>query len=122
GYTVIAPATSLEVLQDGSVRPFTSTSIQFRDGTLLRPVAPFFELWAKLAGVDDPQPLTTALLALNGGSVDGVTYTVTAANRKAARRTGNESCAFMARIQVTGDDNDRHPLLASGLGEQPLVQ
>jgi hypothetical protein len=120
GKTVIAPTTSLEVLQDGSLGPFLPTSIQFRDGNLLRPTAPFFELWAKL---DDgtEKPLTEKLLRQCSGSLDGVTFIVTAANRKAARRTGNSSCAFTARIEVIGNDFGTHPLLASGIGDQPLV-
>jgi hypothetical protein len=121
GLTVIAPTTSLEVLQDGSVRPFLPTSIQFRDGTFLRPVAPFFELWAQLEGETDIKALTTALLEECGGSVDGVTFTVTASNHKAARRTGDPACAFTARIEVLGNDYNPHPLLASSLGDQPLV-
>src|SRR6266853_944923 len=47
GLTIIAPAISLEVLADGSVRPFLPANIQFRDGNALRPVAPFFELWVR---------------------------------------------------------------------------
>lgn len=121
GQTVIAPATSLEVLADGSVRPNLPAAIQFRDGNLLRPTAPFFELWARLEGATDIQPLTTATLQDAGGSLAGVTFTVTAANRKAARRTGDETCAFSARLQVSGDDHDAHPLLASSLGNPPLV-
>ena len=121
GLTVIAPTTSLEVLQDGSVRPFLPTSIQFRDGAFLRPVAPFFELWAQLEGETDIKALTTALLEECGGSVDGVTFTVTASNHKAARRTGDPACAFTARIEVLGNDYNPHPLLASSLGDQPLV-
>jgi hypothetical protein len=124
GQTAIAPSTSLEVLADGSVRPNLPAAIQFRDGTLLRPTAPFFELWALLEGASDIQPLTTAMLQDAGGSLAGVAFTVTAANRKAARRTGNETCAFSARIQVAGDDHDPHPLLASSIGDAntpPLV-
>ena len=48
--TVIQPATSLRVVADGSLRPYLPNAIQFRDGDLLRPVAPFFELWATLDG------------------------------------------------------------------------
>jgi hypothetical protein len=42
--TIIRPAVSLEVLTDGSLRPYLPNAIQFRDRGLLRPVAPFFEL------------------------------------------------------------------------------
>ena len=48
--TVIKPAISLRVMANGSVRPFVPKVIQFRDGDLLRPVAPFFELWAIVGG------------------------------------------------------------------------
>jgi hypothetical protein len=119
--TMIQPETTLLVKEDGSVHPTIPSSIQFRDGTALRPVAPFFELWAVVQGRNDPVPLTTALLGESGGSLGGVTYTVTAANRKAARRTGDESCAFAAQIRVAGDDHRRHPLMASSVGAQPLV-
>ncbi len=121
GKTVISPTTSLEVLQDGSVRPFLPASIQFRDGNVLRPVAPFFELWTQLEGKTEIQALTVKLLESCGGSLDGITFVVTASNRKAARRTGDPSCAFTARLEVVGNDFSPHPLLASSLGDQPLV-
>jgi hypothetical protein len=121
GQTVITPATSLDVLPDGSVRPRLPAVIQFRDGNLLRPTAPFFELWVSLANTADIQPLTTAILEDAGGTLAGVTFTVTAANRKAARRTGDDTCAFSARLQVSADNHDVHSLLASSLGSPPLV-
>ena len=121
GNTVIEPMTSLEVRQDGSIRPFLPIAIQFRDGNLLRPAAPFFELWAKVQGQADPVPLTSALLTASGGSLAGVTYTVTAGNRKAARRTADDTCAFSAQLEVLGNDHDRHVLLASSQGDTPLV-
>ena len=46
--TDIAPSWTLAVQPDGSVAPFLPTSIAFRDGDLIRPVAPFFEIWARL--------------------------------------------------------------------------
>src|SRR5437773_5954734 len=59
GRTVIEPVPSLEVHRDGSVRPYLPSLIRFRDGDLLRPVAPFFELWAVVEtapGMTDEQP------------------------------------------------------------------
>jgi hypothetical protein len=134
-YTVIEPSTSLEVLPDGSVLPYRPSLIQFRDGKDLRPVAPFFELWATIeytagdldespaqepdkrrqraAGERDVVPLTSRLLSRMGGSLDGVLYTVHVANRKAARRTGEAANAFEARLQVKGNDHQRKELLAS---------
>jgi hypothetical protein len=121
GRTVIQPAVTLEVQQDGSVRPFLPSTIQFRDGNLLRPTAPFLELWAKVSGVQDLQPLTTALLGQNQATLANVSYTVTAANRKAARRTGDDACAYSASITVLGNDNTPQTLAASSVGPRPLV-
>src|ERR1700754_941806 len=50
--TVIRPTTSLRVIEDGSLRPYLPNVIQFRDENLLRPVAPFFELWAAVTSKD----------------------------------------------------------------------
>jgi hypothetical protein len=121
GLTVIDPAVTLEVQQDGSVRPFIPSTIQFRDGNLLRPTAPFLELWARVSGVQDLQPLTTALLAQNAATLANMSYTVTAANRKAARRTGDVACAYSTSVTVLGNDHAPHPLLASSVGQRPLV-
>jgi hypothetical protein len=121
GTTVIEPTTSLEVQPDGAVRPFLPIAIQFRDGNLLRPVAPFFELWAKVQDRADPVRLTSALLNASLGSLAGVTYTLKAANRKAARRTGDDTCEFSAQIAVLGNDHNRHTLQASSHGEPPMV-
>jgi hypothetical protein len=46
--TVIAPDWSLDVDLDGVVTPRMPESLTFRDGLLIRPGAPFFELWALL--------------------------------------------------------------------------
>jgi hypothetical protein len=123
GRTVISPSRSLEVLPDGSVLPFHPAVIQFRDGNLLRPVAPFFELWARSDG--EVQPITLGWLKNNGGSLAKITYTVTAANRKASRRCGDPLCAFSASITVAANDHSRHALLASSpkppTGEEGLV-
>lgn len=123
GLTVIAPAISLNVLADGSVQPFLPAVLQFRDGNLFRPVAPFFELWVRSDG--EEQPLVLKFLEENGGTLDAIQYSVTAANRKAARRTGDAACAFSASIQVRGDDHVKHALLASSIAlaatDEPLV-
>ena len=121
--TVIRPAVSLEVLTDGSLRPYQPAAIQFRDRGLLRPVAPFFELWVKLQN-GDSRPLTLPLLERLGGSLDGIAYSVTVANRKAQRRTGSAACSYIARATVAGSDHERKPLLAFSphtSGEEPLV-
>jgi hypothetical protein len=121
--TSISPAMSLEVLPDGSLRPYLPNAIQFRDRGLLRPVAPFFELWVTL--IDGTfQPLTLRLLESCGGTLDNVEYVITVGNRKAQRRTGKAACAYIARASVGGGDQERKELLAFSpvtSGEEPLV-
>lgn len=139
--TVIEPATTLDVAEDGSVTPYLPGTVRFRDGNELRPVAPFFEIWARLVFTDEDRktglagpeveidvplelPLTATLLRAAGGSLAGVSYTVSVANRKAARRTGDDANVFQATLRVRGDDHARHPLLASTPprpGQEPLV-
>jgi hypothetical protein len=110
--TVIKPAVSLRVMADGSVRPFVPNVIQFRDGADLRPVAPFFELWAKVDGKPSDVPVNLKLLEDENASLDSVEYKITVANRKAQRRTGSATCAYIARVTAHGDDHERKRLLA----------
>src|SRR5262249_7838419 len=49
GNTVIVPWWTLEVLSDATVAPRRPTTIRPRDGDLIRPVAPFFEIWGSSA-------------------------------------------------------------------------
>jgi hypothetical protein len=127
--TVIEPAVSLKVEADGSVTPYIPRSIIFKDDDgAIRPVAPFFELWARLQSVEGgsthEQPLTLALLAELGVSLKDIQYEIVAANRKAARRTDYAPCGFTAREVVNGDDFERRELLAISphtSGQEPLV-
>ena len=94
------PDVSLRVMGDGSLRPFMPNAIQFRDGDLLRPVAPFFELWATVEEDDGrckTKQVTTRLLEKFKVELDSVKYTITVANRKAHRRTLSAACAYIAR-------------------------
>jgi hypothetical protein len=142
---VIEPRTTLEVLPDGSVWPFMPNVLRFREGTQLRPVAPFFELWATVEyDQGDPEthattapgatavqpgstadvPLTRELLLRAGGSLDAVVFSVDVANRKAMRRTGNASDSFEAGAKVNGNNHAVHRLLAYSPpkpGGEPLV-
>jgi len=119
GLTVILPDVSLAVTADGSVRPFLPAYIQFRDGDLLRPLAPFFELWVRSSGLE--QPITLKWLEDNKLSLSDIQYKVTAANRKAARRSGDLSCEFTATVNTSADDHKSRLFLASGSGDDPLV-
>jgi len=116
GDTVIQPTTTLEVDSDGTLRAYLPSAIRFRDGDLLRPAAPFFELWTQVLEDKKPvpdQPLTSSLLAEVGASLQNLKFVVTVVNRKAARRTGDPACSFGTRLEVVASDHARKPLLAS---------
>lgn len=126
--TTLRPAVTLEVAGDGSLRPYLPGAIHFKDGEQLRPVAPFFELWARLEDDNreeiENRPLTLGVLAELGVSLDSVAFNITVANRKAQRRTRCAADAFIARVAVAGNDHERRALLAvspHNPGEEPLV-
>jgi len=120
GLTSLEPAVSLRVRADGSISSARPRSLVFRDGDLLRPVAPFLELWVELedGGV---RPLTSALLTKLGGKLADVSYVVEAANRKAARRSGDPACAFAATVAFDHTIHTPTPLPAASSGAKPLV-
>jgi hypothetical protein len=127
--TIIEPAVSLRVEPDGSVTPYLPTEIEFKDDDgRIRPVAPFFELWAKLQssqGGTVEVPVTLDLLHKLGASPSDISYEITLANHKAARRSGDPACAFSARIEVGGEDHVPRELLAFSphtAGQEPLVR
>ncbi|MBV8187242.1 MAG: hypothetical protein JO339_08390, partial [Alphaproteobacteria bacterium] len=129
--TTIEPAVSFDIAADGTPRARLPNEIRFRDDGLLRPVAPFFELWARVGSeaggeVEEEEiPLTLAVLASVGADLSAVRYRITVANRKAERRTLLPSCGYIARLDVAGDDHVRRPLLAYSPfspGERPLVR
>ncbi|MEH2284129.1 MAG: hypothetical protein V7K90_22870 [Nostoc sp.] len=125
--TIIEPAISLEIQPDGSIRPYLPSIIHFKDQNLFRPVAPFFELWARVQnsnGSIEEVPLTNKLLQELAVPLDAVSYVVEAANLKAARRTGDPTCGFSARVEVRANNSQPYPLLATsprGVGSEPLV-
>jgi hypothetical protein len=127
--TIIEPAVSLRVEPDDSVAPYLPESIEFKDDDgSIRPVAPFFELWAKLQsdrGGTVEVPVTLDLLHRLGASPHNISYEITLANHKAARRSGDPACAFSARVVVGGDDHVPRELLAFSphtAGQEPLVR
>jgi len=120
GLTSLEPVVSLRVEDDGSVSSYRPVELAFRDGDLLRPVAPFLELWVELED-GGTMPLTSTLLAELGGSLGDVHHRVGAANRKAARRTGDPACAFAAVTELDHTTFETVELMASSVGEQPLV-
>ena len=119
--TVVVPDWSLTVEADGSVSPRMPRSLRFRDGGLIRPVAPFFEVWARVGASGSSAatwrdvPVTPALLTAQGVALADVRFRITAINGKAARRTGNAALRFgtFPPMEVRADNNRRVPLLAS---------
>src|SRR5882757_8375330 len=92
GETSIAPAWTIAIQPDGSASPFMPDSVTFRDGDLIRPVAPFYEIWARVGDAGSAPrevPLTPALLQANGLALAALQMKVTARNLKAARRTSD---------------------------------
>jgi hypothetical protein len=125
--TVIEPALTLAVEQDGSIRPYVPGTLRFRDREHFRPVAPFFELWVRYQstdGVIHDEALSRNLLLAAGATTESLSFVVTAANLKAARRTGDAANGFQAWLEVAGNDHRRHELLASSSRSptsEPLV-
>jgi hypothetical protein len=100
--------------------------IQFRDapGGPIRPTAPFLEVWGRFDDGKDARPLTSTVLAALGGALGRVTWQVSVANLKAARRTKDPACGFSAEVRLTADDHAPKPLLAASpnmVGSAPLV-
>ena len=112
GETSIAPAWTIAVQPDGSAAPFMPDQVTFRDGDLIRPVAPFYEIWARVGETGSAPatwravPLRPALLQANGLALAALRMKVTARNLKAARRTGNPQHAFGTFPPLTIGAND----------------
>lgn len=126
--TIIVPSVSLRVKQDAAVEPYLPDEIHFKDDQgRIRPTAPFFELWALVQDEDGAiheRPITLALLAELGMSPASVKYRITAGNRKAARRTGTATCAFIGRVEMHAGDHASREILAwspHSSGQTPLV-
>jgi len=131
GNTVIAPWWTLDVTPGGSVEPRMPSNVRLRDGDLIRPVAPFFEVWALVGGKNDApskwreMPLTAALLKECGLDQSAITIQVDAKNRKAARRRASSSLTFgtFPPLAVTANDHGVHMLhgVSPPDAETPMV-
>lgn len=126
--TVVEPALSLAVAADGTAQPYLPGHIRFKDDDgSVRPVAPFFELWARLQSPEgelSEEPFTLDLLDELHLTLRHIAVEVHAANLKAARRTDDPACGFQARVAFGGDDHAARPLMACSphtSGQPPLV-
>jgi hypothetical protein len=94
----------------------TPDKLEFKEGEdneqgdkrKIRPVAPFLEVFAVIDADDTLVPLTVDLLQENGVGVEDVSWTVRVANRKVARRTGDND--DIVHAEVTIRNHDAHPL------------
>ncbi len=83
----------------------TPQEIRFRDeGGKIKPVSPFFELWARFEDDGDFLPLTTAELNELNIDIDDIKWSIIVANRKMVRRTGDINDAINAS-QLYFSDN-----------------
>lgn len=106
GYRDLRPALTLRV--DPESGEITETfmpadPISFTEGELVRPVAPFLEVWALTDGGKLEQ-LTMQMLGDEGASPSDVRWRVHVANHKAARRTAETD----DRIEADSDDFSDH--------------
>jgi hypothetical protein len=121
GNTVIAPWWTLEIMGDGTVEPRMPTSVRLRDGDLIRPVAPFFEIWALVGEAGSrpstwrEEPLTPSLLREFRTDESALTIQIDAKNRKAARRIVNDDLVFgtFPPLTVRTNDHSVHTLLGT---------
>jgi hypothetical protein len=109
--TTIAPAPTIRLATDGTPSVYLPREIRFRDDSMLRPVAPFFELWVR---ADDGawRPLTLDVLHELGVGVADLRFRITVANKKAQRLTQTAACGFIASVDARGDDYLPQPLQA----------
>ncbi|HEV7808535.1 MAG TPA: hypothetical protein VGO80_22195 [Solirubrobacteraceae bacterium] len=110
GYRRLVPAQTLEVdVPSGKItRAFVPDELTFSEDGMVRPVAPFLELWA-LTSDGRLEPVTTALLERSELRPSDVCWRAHVANHKIFRRTGKAD----DRIEAdTGDFSDH--------GAQPL--
>ena len=109
GYRKIQPSETLRIdpATGEIIKAYTPSSIQFRDGDRIRPVAPFLEVFAR-TGEDLLEPLTLDLLRTEGLAPEDLRWTVTLGNIKAFRRTGDVNDKILAEASFS--DHAPHPL------------
>ncbi len=109
GFRRLVPAETLAVDdKTGEIsHVYTPEKILFRDGNQIRPVAPFFEVFARTSP-DVLEPLTIDLLKKNKLTPSDVKWTVHVGNIKVFRRTGDKSDRVIA--QHSFSDHKPHAL------------
>jgi hypothetical protein len=101
----IVPAPTLDIGNDGSIVEVRMPEVvQFRDRHgLIKPICPFFEVWAQFEQDGPFQPLTLDHLTQLGLRPSHVKWRATATNSKAWRRTGEPKDTVTASIDRFSD-------------------
>ena len=106
-YRRIVPCPSFKVdpARGEIVEVYTPEKIRFRDADhLVRPVAPFLEVFVRLASApDELVPLTLDLLATEGLPLSALSWDVAVGNIKVFRRTGEAKDKIAAGVQNLRD-------------------
>jgi len=103
----------------GKVGPNGVDTIRFRDDEgRIKPVCPFFEVWAQFVTDGDLLPLTQEHLAQLGLSPTDVRWSVAAANLKPFRRTGDPNDRVLAAMAPFAD-HDAKPLVGECANFKP---
>ncbi|SEG43396.1 hypothetical protein SAMN04488045_2829 [Thalassococcus halodurans] len=119
--TMIVPAPSLtrESIHGNGHHPYKlkvtqEPVIHFKDHKgRIKPVAPFFELWARLQDLDGQVyavPVTEDLLKRYHADLRSLEFTVSAGNRKAEARVKDAACAVIAHKVFHADSYKSHHL------------
>ena len=106
---IVPQETLLVDEQTGEItKSWTPTQVVFKDDGKIRPVAPFLEVFAQTSP-DTLEPLTLDLLAREGLAPGSITWSVSVANRKVARRTGHQRDVVLAELHRFSD-HESHEL------------
>ncbi len=101
GYRDIVGADTLFVdpVSGSIARADTPAEVTFKDGQgRVKPVAPFFELWARFGDDEQARPLTREDLQRRGLSENDIAWQVDVANLKIFRRTGQAADRIEAQV------------------------
>lgn len=101
GFRQLRPAETLVIdpANGTVVGAVTPAALSFRDGAgLIKPVAPFIEVWARFTDDGPLEPLTSTALGELGLTPGAVHWEVTVGNLKVFRRTGDPGDRVVARL------------------------
>ncbi len=119
GFRQIQPRESFVIspLSGDIQKAYVPEQIRFRDPPaedgkqLVRPVAPFLEVFALTDEAPEVlQPLTLDLLRRNDLDLQAISWNISVGNIKIFRRTGDHSDKIIARLEAI-NDHELHPLL-----------